>query len=50
MESVAHAGEIVRTLQKLFVHHVQLLQLVVHMPLQFKSLMEFGAAFQKMID
>jgi hypothetical protein len=50
MESVALAGEIVKILQKQYVHHVQLLQLAVHMPLQFKSLMEFGADFQKMID
>jgi hypothetical protein len=50
MGSAAHDVEIVRTLLKLCVHLAQQLQHAVHMPSQSKSLMEFGAAFQKMID
>jgi hypothetical protein len=49
MESADRAVAIVKIQQKLFVHHAQSLLHVEHMHLQYKSHMEFGEAYQKMI-
>jgi hypothetical protein len=49
MESADRAVAIVKIQQKPFVHHVQSLQHAVRTHLQYKSHMEFGEVFQKMI-
>jgi hypothetical protein len=49
MENVVRADVIVKTLQKQYVLHVQLLLHAEHTHLPCKSHMEFGAVFQKMI-
>jgi hypothetical protein len=49
MENVAHVVVIVKIQPKLFVQHAQLLPLAVHTRSPYKSLMAFGADYQKMI-